>query len=65
MIFGNNYPDGPCPENWDKCECSCGWKYNADEVIFEDCEDGCETCDYCGNEKCPKCKEHLHCGGCI
>ena len=45
--------------------CSCGWKVVESEILEEECDDDCDTCRYCGNEKCPKCKEHLHCGGCV
>jgi len=45
--------------------CKCGWKVEEDQIIEESCEEQCDICDYCGNEKCPKCKEHLHCGGCV
>jgi len=64
-IFRCTYPCGPCPNKWKNCICGCGWEYNEEEVIEIDCTDGCEICEYCGNQKCPKCNEHLHCGGCI
>ena len=37
-------------------------------IINDECgnENGeCEVCEYCGSEKCSKCGEHLHCGGCV
>jgi hypothetical protein len=63
--FGDDYPCGPCPNNWDNCKCKCGWVFNEKEVLRNACEDYCECCEYCGCEKCPKCLAHLHCGGCI
>ena len=27
--------------------------------------DYCEECAFCGDEKCSKCENHCHCGGCV
>lgn len=63
--FGEDYPCGPC--DFKGCVCECGWVYDQKEVNHEPCEDDddCDVCMYCGNEKCPMCGRHLHCGGCI
>jgi len=65
MKFGDDYPCGPCPNNWKNYVCECGWKYNEKEVVSCNCEGECETRDYCGDDACPKCGAHLHCGGCV
>lgn len=61
--------DGPCGP----CElpliCSnCGAVITENNVLHESCnidDDDCDVCQYCGDEKCPICKAHIHCGGCI
>ena len=60
---GENYPCGPCEL---PLECSeCGTIITEENVENEECGNGCEICDYCGNGKCPNCGNHWHCGGCI
>ena len=65
LKFGDNYPCGPCPDDWKNCTCECGWKYKENEIVVKECDDNCEVCQYCGEASCPKCGVHLHCGGCI
>ena len=62
----SRYPCGPCASKW-KCP-YCGKRVSpccGAEIIDEECEEECEACDYCGIEKCSKCGEHCHCGGCV
>jgi len=60
---GDNYPCGPCDL---PLECrNCGTIITDENVIEEECEYSCEICEYCSTRKCPNCKEHVCCGGCV
>lgn len=63
QISGENYPCGPCA--LPVVCCDCGTIITDENVVFEVCEDECEICNYCGDRKCPNCKAHVCCGGCI
>ena len=60
---GSGYPCGPCGLPVICSECGC--VITDENVIEEECDESCELCDYCGTQKCPQCKEHICCGGCI
>ena len=60
---GENYPVGPCTL---PLECyNCGTVITQENVVTDRCDGECELCLYCGEEKCPQCGNHWHCGGCI
>jgi hypothetical protein len=39
--------------------------YKKEDALDEECIEDCEECEFCSTLKCPVCKEHLCCGGCI
>ena len=62
-VVASSYPCGPC--DYPK-RCPCGFVFlTEDNVKHEECEGECDICEYCGDDKCPICGEHTHCGGCI
>ncbi len=63
-IRGSEFPTGPCGL---PVTCTCGTVVTAENVVEERCDnDGwCDICSYCGTTKCPTCKAHTHCGGCV
>lgn len=59
----DQYPGGSCKL---PLICSnCGIIITEENVINDECENECEVCDYCSTRKCPSCKDHVCCGGCI
>lgn len=51
-VAGSQYPCGPCGM---PVECpNCGTIITEENVVKKDCDEECEICDYCGNEKCPQ-----------
>jgi len=61
---GSGYPCGPC-ELPLKCS-SCDTVITEENAVYKSCDgDDCETCQYCSNQKCPKCGAHVCCGGCV
>ena len=60
------WPCGPCPSDW-TCE-KCGEPRSpccGAPITESRCHGGCDTCSYCGADKCDECGGHCHCGGCV
>lgn len=60
--IGESYPNGPCKL---PLKCTCGFIITTENVISVSCTDDCDICEYCGNDRCPACNVHIHCGGCV
>lgn len=64
----SDYPGGPClgSADWELMCHNCDTVLNEDNIDPSPCDDPqCETCQYCGHERCPNCGAHIHCGGCV
>ncbi len=60
-----DYPCGPCLDMLPLNCCNCGTIITRENMVSQRCVGECDICEYCGEEKCPECGDHVHCGGCI